>query len=231
MVLEGAGPPWISLAVVVFSRLSRTAYQHACAHMALPARATALPRTQEFDAGLIYHVRLTPAQTQYRRFFIVTAWLRSQVRVRHSSGQQGRPSPSDLHQFFEREVDLRLSAGLLLRMVDLRLFVCAWLRLPWILPLCVCTNALCAPHDIVFPMLSHASVAEIEYFPLGVPFDAVVPATSTAESNVCSLWEAATMEPKRELIQPLHSDQPLLSEHRQYRCFNVGPCELRRLFL
>ena len=62
MVLVCAGPPWISLAVV-FSRLSRTAYQHACAHMALPARATALPRIQEFDVGFIYHVRLTRARS------------------------------------------------------------------------------------------------------------------------------------------------------------------------
>ena len=121
----------------------------------------------------------------------------------------GRPPP-DLHQCFEREVDLRLSAGLVLRMVDLRLFVCAWLRLPWILPLHVCTNAPCAPHDIVSPMLSHAGAAENEYFPLGVSFDALVPAASTAESNVCSGWEATTKEPKCELIQPL------LSEHRRY---------------
>ena len=111
-----------------------------------------------------------------QKVFIVTARLRSQVRVRHSSGQQGgRPSPSDLHQCFEREVDLRLSAGLVSRMVDLRLFVCAWLRLPWILPLNVCMNAPCAPLDIVFPMLSHAGVAEIEYFPLSVLLNAAVP--------------------------------------------------------
>ena len=115
-----AGPPRISLAVVVFSCLSRTAYHHACAHMASPARAAALPRIQEFGVGLIYHVRLTPARSRMaglclacrssdavQKVFKATVWLRSQGRVRHSSGKQGRPSPSDLHQCIEREVDLR----------------------------------------------------------------------------------------------------------------------------
>ena len=59
-------------------------------------------------------------------------------------------------------------------MVDLRLFVCPWLRLPWILPLPVCTNGPYAPHDIVFPMVSYADVVESVCFPLGVPFDVVV---------------------------------------------------------
>ena len=38
---------------------------------------------------------------------------------------------------------------------------------------------------------------------------------------------------KCQLIQPLLSDQrrELISEHRRYRCFSVGTCELRRLFL
>ena len=61
MVLVRAGPSRISRAVVVFSGLSRTACQHACAHMAFPARA-ALPRIQEFDVGLIYHVCLSPVR-------------------------------------------------------------------------------------------------------------------------------------------------------------------------
>ena len=44
------------------------------------------------------------------------------------------------------------------------------------------------------------------------------------------------MEPKYELIQLLSDQrreliQPLLSEHRRYRCFGVGACDLRRLFL
>ena len=32
-------------------------------HVFFPARATALPRIPEFDVGLIYHVRLTPARS------------------------------------------------------------------------------------------------------------------------------------------------------------------------
>ena len=51
-------------------------------------------------------------------------------------------------------------------MVVLRLFVCPWLRLPWILLFLVCTNASCAPHDIVFPMVSYADVVESVCFPL-----------------------------------------------------------------
>ena len=100
--------------------------------------------------------------------FIVTVWHRSQVRVRHSSGQQGRPSPSDLHQCFEREVDLRLSACLLLRMVDLRLFVCAWLRLPWILPLCVCARTLPAHHStLCFQCCPTLVLLKSNFFPSG----------------------------------------------------------------
>ena len=115
-----AGPPRTSLAVVGFSCLSHEAYQHACAHTAFPARATALLRIQASDVGLIYHVRLTPARSlmaglssacrcsdAVQKVFIATAWLRSQLRVRHSSGQQGRPSPSDLHQYFVRDLDHR----------------------------------------------------------------------------------------------------------------------------
>ena len=56
-------------------------------------------------------------------------------------------------------------------------------------------------------MMSHAGVVECERFPQGVPSGTAVMAAFTAESNVSSGWEAATMETKRELIQPL------LSEH------------------
>ena len=97
--------------------------------------------------------------------------------------------------------------------------VCSWLRLPWILPFLVCTNAPCAQHDIVFPTVSHADVVESECFPMGVPFDAVVIAASNAESKISSGREAVPVETKRQLIQPL------LTEHRWYR-FNVGTCEL-----
>ena len=55
------------------------------------------------------------------------------------------------------------------------------------------------------------------------PFDAVVKAAYTTESNVSSGREAVPMVRKRELMQPL------LSEHRWYRRFNVGTCELRRV--
>ena len=60
--VHGVGVRWSAMDLTACRCffLSRTAYQHACAHVALPARATALPRTQEFDVGLIYHVRLTP---------------------------------------------------------------------------------------------------------------------------------------------------------------------------
>ena len=54
------GSHWLSL---FLSCLSRTAYQHACAYMSFHARAAALVRTQEFDDGLIHHVRLTPARS------------------------------------------------------------------------------------------------------------------------------------------------------------------------
>ena len=104
VLLVRAGPPRISLTVVVFSCLSRTACQHSCAHLAFTARAPALPRIQEFDVGSIYHVRLTPAHRSMavlylaccssdamQKVFTATAWLHLQLRVRHSGGQ-------DLHQ-------------------------------------------------------------------------------------------------------------------------------------
>ena len=230
MVLVCAGPPWISTGC-------------RCFFLSVPHSLSTCSRSaaQEFVVGLIHHVRLTPVRSPMDGLWLacrssdavqkvstVTAWHRSQVRVRHSSFQQGRPSPSDLHQFFEREFFLQVSccegrpASVPLSVVALALD-----------PAAQCVH----PHDIVFPMLSHTGVAEIEYFSLGVPFDAVVPAASTAESNVCSGWEAATVEPKCGLIQPLLSDQrreliqPVLSAHRQYRCCNVGTCELRCLFL
>ena len=43
--------------------------------------------------GLSQHKHRTEA-------FIATTWLRSQLRVRHSSGQQGRSSPSDVHECY-----------------------------------------------------------------------------------------------------------------------------------
>ena len=119
----------------------------------------------------------------------------------------------------------------------MRLFVFPWSRLPCIFPFPVCTNVPCVPHDIVFPIMSHADVAESECFPLGAPLHAVVPVAFSAESNVSSRWRETTMESKCELIQPLLSEQrreliqPHLSEHRWYRCFIVGTCELRRLLL
>ena len=44
-----------------------------------------------------------------QKVFIATARLRSQLWVRHSSGQQGRSSPSDLHQCLVRDLDHRPS--------------------------------------------------------------------------------------------------------------------------
>ena len=106
-------------------------------------------------------------------------------------------------------------------MVDLRLFVCASLRLPWILPLCVCTNAPCAPHDIVFPMLSHA-LLKSNIFPsvfLLMPW-------SLPPLPLNRMFAAGGRQ--RHWSRSVSS---LLSEQNCYRYFNVGICELRRLFL
>ena len=67
--------------------------------------------------------------------------------------------------------------------------------------------------------------AEGFHFSPRCSFYPVVPAASTAASNVCRGREAATREPKCERTQLL------LSDHRRCRCFNCGTCELRRLFL
>ena len=63
MWLLCAGPSYISLVVAVFSCTCRTAHNHAYANTISPAPATAPLRIQEFDVGLIYHVRLTPARS------------------------------------------------------------------------------------------------------------------------------------------------------------------------
>ena len=63
MWLMRAGPLYISLVVAAFCCTRRTAHNHACANTISPAPATAPLRVQEFDAGLIYHVRLTPARS------------------------------------------------------------------------------------------------------------------------------------------------------------------------
>ena len=68
-------------------------------------------------------------------------------------------------------------------MVDLRLFVCPWLCLPWILPFPVSMNAPCVPHDNVFNGVL-ADAVESVCFPLSVPCDAVVRAAPAAGSNV-----------------------------------------------
>ena len=91
-------------------------------HMAFCTCATAQPRIQEFDFGLIYHECLAPARSPMaalcsacrssnagQKVFIATTWLRSQLWVRHSSGRRGRSSLSDLHQCFVRELDRRSS--------------------------------------------------------------------------------------------------------------------------
>ena len=117
MVLVCAGPPWISLVVVVVFFLSVPHSLSTCLRTyVFPARATALPRVQEFDVGFIYHVRLTLARS--------------------------------------------LMDGLCLT---------------------------CRSSD---------AVQKVFIFHLGVTLNAVVPAASNAESNVCCGWRAATMKPK-----------------------------------
>ena len=61
-------------------------------------------------------------------------------------------------------------------------------------------------------------LSKSECFPLGVPFDAVVLAASTAESNVSSRWEAVPMETRRELPQPLLSQTPMAL---MFQCRNL----------
>ena len=58
-----------------------------------------------------------------------------------------------------------------------------------------------------WPVEAQTQYRRFSRFSRGVPFDAVVPAASTAASNVCRRCEATTMEPKCELIQLLYSDQ------------------------
>ena len=121
MVLLRAGPSRVSLAVF-FPVCPAQLVNMPAPHMAFSAGATALPRIQEFDVGLIYHVRLTPAcspmavlfsacrsSDAVQMVFSATARLRPQLRVRRSSGQQGRPSPSDLYQRFVRDLAHRPS--------------------------------------------------------------------------------------------------------------------------
>ena len=81
-------------------------------------------------------------------------------------------------------------------MVDLRLFVCPVLRLPWILLFPVCTSAPCVQHDSVFPWGSVLIPSRAYVFPLGFPFDAVAVAALAAGSNVSSGTATERMEPK-----------------------------------
>ena len=97
MLLVRAGLSCIPLAVVAFSSLCHTGYQHACANTSSLAPATVPPRIRRSDA--------------LQRIFTATARLCSQSRLIRSSGQQDKPSLSGLHPHIDRGFGQRLAVS------------------------------------------------------------------------------------------------------------------------
>ena len=117
MLLMCAGMACISLVVVAF-------FLCVCAYTSSLTPAAVPPRIQELDVGLIQHVCLAPAcrpvvvsrsacrrSDALQRIFTATAWLCLQWRLRRSSGQQDKPSRSNVHQRIERGFGQRLAVS------------------------------------------------------------------------------------------------------------------------